>query len=82
MEVPDVMAVQWLDLLKFEVRLLGPRGSFSSCGLSPIPPHYSHIYTCEILGRKSAAAKRKRSGENDVTKLLVRKLQDEFIKTN
>jgi len=42
------------------------QGKFQFVWTSPIPPHYSHIYTCEILGRKSAAAKRKRSGENDV----------------
>ena len=62
------MAVQWLDLLMFGSEVVRAQGKFQFVWTSPIPPYYSHIYTCEILGRKAtaAAAKRKRSGENDV----------------
>ena len=62
-EVPDVMTVQEL---MFGSEVVRAQGKFQFVWTSPIPPHYSHIYTCEILGRKSAAAKRKRSGGNDV----------------
>ncbi|RLN09805.1 hypothetical protein C2845_PM11G05660 [Panicum miliaceum] len=66
-EVPDVMTVQWLDLLMFGSEVVvRAQGKFQFVWTSPIPPYYSHVYTCEILGRKSAAAKRKRSVENDV----------------
>ncbi|PAN05903.1 hypothetical protein PAHAL_1G209200 [Panicum hallii] len=66
-EVPDVMTVQWLDLLMLGSEVvIRAQGKFQFMWTSPIPPYYSHIYTCEILGSKPAAAKRKRSVENGV----------------
>ncbi|PAN05537.1 hypothetical protein PAHAL_1G237200 [Panicum hallii] len=62
-EVPDVMTVHEVI---FGSEVVRAQGKFQFVWTSPIPPYYSHIYTCEILGSKPAAAKRKRSVENEV----------------
>jgi hypothetical protein len=61
----DVPKIRLEDVLYGSVQVLG-KSEFLAW-ISPIPPYYSYIFTCEVRELKCRAAKRKRSIENRIT---------------
>ncbi|CAL5077349.1 unnamed protein product [Urochloa decumbens] len=61
----EVPKIRLDDVMYGSVKALGK--SESLAWVSPIPPYYSYVVTCEVRELKRRAAKRKRSTENGIT---------------
>jgi hypothetical protein len=61
----DVPKIRLKDVMYGSVKALGKLEFLA--WISPIPPYYSYVVTCEVRELKRRAAKRKRSIENGIT---------------
>jgi hypothetical protein len=61
----DVPKIRLKDVMYGSVKALGKLEFLA--WISPIPPYYSYVVTCEVRELKRRAGKRKRSIENGIT---------------